>query len=75
MLRKLFIEHPSSVDETYFQHMAFALSFAGLLLMAGGAALIHAVVPGLCKTTASDLIRKMYARIEYRGVPAASPAE
>ncbi len=75
MLRKLFIEHPSSVDETYLEHMWFAVSFAGLLFAAGAAALVHAVVPGLCKTTASRLIRKMYARIEYRGVPSATPAE
>ncbi|WP_050931726.1 DUF6356 family protein [Aestuariivita boseongensis] len=75
MLRKLFIDHPASVDEGYFEHMWFAASFAGLLFAAGLAALIHAVIPGLCKTTASRLIRKMYARIEYRGVPAAAPAE
>lgn len=77
MLRKLFIDHPSSVDETYLEHMCFAVCFAGLLFAAGAAALVHAIIPGLCKTTASDLIRKMYARIEYRGVPApaAVPSE
>lgn len=75
MLKKLFIDHPSSVDETYFEHMWFAACFAGLLFAAGAAALVHAIVPGLCKTTASRLIRKMYARIEYRGVPTAIPSE
>ena len=76
MLRKLFIEHPESVDESYGEHMLFALSFAGLLFLAGFAALVHALVPGLCKKTASQLIRKMYARIEYRGVPSdVAPAE
>ncbi len=75
MLRKLFIEHPESVDETYLEHMWFAVRFAALLLAAGMAALVHAVIPGLCKTTASDLIRIMYARIEHRGAPAATPAE
>ena len=32
-LTRLFTEHPDSVDETYFEHMRFALSFAGLLLL------------------------------------------
>ena len=75
MFRKLFLDHPSSVDETYLEHMWFAFSFAALLFAAGAAALIHALIPGLCKTTASRLIRRMYARIEYRGVPAAVPSE
>ena len=75
MLRKLFMDHPASVDESYVEHMWFAIGFAGLLFAAGLAALVQAVIPGLCKTTASRLIRKMYARIEYRGAPAATPAE
>lgn len=65
-VKGFFTDHPASVDETYFQHMRFAFSFAGLLFMAGGAALIHAVFPAMCETTASRLIRKMYARIENR---------
>ena len=38
-LTRLFTEHPGSVEETYFEHMRFALSFAGLLCLAAGAAL------------------------------------
>ena len=76
MLKKLFIDHPASVDESYGEHMLFALRFAGLLFLAGAAALIHAIIPGLCKKTASQLIRRMYARIEFRGVaPSGTPAE
>lgn len=75
MFKDLFVNHPSSVDETYLEHMGFALRFAGLLFLAGTAALIHAVIPGLCEKTASNLIRKMYARIEHRGVPSGTPAE
>ncbi len=74
MFRQLFTDHPSSVDETYLEHMVFALGFAGLLILAASAALVHAVIPGLCKSTASQLIRNMYARIEHRG-PSATPAE
>ena len=41
-LKKLFTEHPDAVGELYFEHMGVALSFAGPLLAAGLAALVHA---------------------------------
>ena len=58
--------HPASVDETYFGHMRFALRFSGLLFAAGGAALVHAVLPAVFELTAGNMIRKMYAMIETR---------
>ncbi len=61
-----FIDHPASVNETYFEHLRFAVGFAATLFAAGGAALIHALIPPLFETTASRLIRKMHARIESR---------
>ena len=63
----LFTAHPASVDETYLQHLAFALRFAGLLTLAAGAALIHALLPFLCEKTASRIVAKLYARIHNRG--------
>ena len=35
--QRIFIEHPKSVNETYFQHMRVAGWFATRLLAAGGA--------------------------------------
>jgi len=35
MIRTAFTQHPSSVGETYTEHMGTALSFAGPLLLAG----------------------------------------
>lgn len=67
MFRRIFIEHPESVDESYFEHMAFALKFAGLLTLAAGAALIHAFIPAACEKTASKIIGKLYARTHNRG--------
>lgn len=58
--------HPASVGETYFGHMRFALRFSGLLFAAGGAALVHAVLPALFETTASRLIARMSAMVETR---------
>ena len=42
-----FIDHPASVNETYLQHARFAVGFSATLLLAAGAALIHAVAPPL----------------------------
>ena len=39
-LKTLFTDHPEAVGESYFEHMAVALSFAGPLLAAGLAALV-----------------------------------
>lgn len=61
-----FIDHPASVDETYLEHAWFALRFAGTLFAAGGAALIHAVIPPLFESTASRLIQKMHNTLQDR---------
>lgn len=58
--------HPASVGESYFGHMRFALRFAVLLLAAGCAALVHAVLPALFETTASRIILRLAAMIENR---------
>ncbi len=63
----LFTDHPASVNESYLEHMRFALGFGFWLGVAALAALVHAVVPGLCQTTASRIIRKLHARIDGRG--------
>jgi hypothetical protein len=72
---KLFTEHPASVDETYFGHMAFAAWFASRLFMAGGAALVHAVLPFMFETTASSIVRELYERTNNRKPGHAIPAE
>ncbi len=65
-LTKLFTEHPEAVNETYLGHMAFAGWFASRLFLAGGAALVHAVLPFLCETTASTIVRELYDRTANR---------
>ena len=65
-LAKLFTDHPASVHETYFGHMAFAAWFASRLFMAGGAAFIHAVLPFMFETTASRIVRELYERTSNR---------
>lgn len=65
-LIKVFNAHPQSVDETYWQHMQFAGSFSFKLLLAGLAAMTHAIFPFLFEKTAStillNLVNKMHNR-------------
>ena len=62
----LFTDHPATVNETYFGHMRFALGFAFWLSVAALAALVHAVVPAICETTAGRILKRLHARIESR---------
>ena len=66
MISKVFFDHPATVEESYFEHMAFAGGFAFKLFLAAAAALVHAIIPCLFEKTSGNLIRKMYARIENR---------
>ena len=66
-ITRLFTEHPASVNESYFQHMAFAGKFAFTLFAAAFAALIHAILPFLFEKTASTIVAKLYAKTHKRG--------
>lgn len=65
-LLSVFTNHPSSVGETYLQHMGVAFRFGCLLSVAAGAAFIHALIPAACERTASNMIRKLHAEMEKR---------
>ncbi|MBY5932488.1 hypothetical protein KUV51_05705 [Tateyamaria omphalii] len=67
MITRIFLTHPRSVDETYAEHAVFAGRFAFELLLAAGAAAVHAVLPCLFEKTASRMIADMYARTHNRG--------
>ena len=67
MIRRTFIDHPQSVDETYFEHLRFATGFASRLALAAGAALVHALIPCLCEKTASTIVRELFQKIDGRG--------
>ena len=65
-VRERFTNHPASVGETYGEHMRVALTFAGALVKAAGAASIHAFLPFLFTTTASQLVKKLHDRMARR---------
>jgi hypothetical protein len=65
-IAQLFTQHPASVDETFLQHMWFALTFSFWLFAAAGAAFIHAILPFMFEKTGSQIITKLYNRIHSR---------
>lgn len=67
MIRRIFLDHPADVDESFLEHMAFAGKFSGKLFLAAAAAAIHALIPCLFKTTASRIIAELYAKTHNRG--------
>jgi hypothetical protein len=84
IIERVFLDHPHRVNENFFEHMCFALTFSGRLFKAAAAAFLHALVPALCETTASQAIMEMHAEIAARraqmaksegfSAPAATPS-
>ena len=67
MIKRVFLNHPASVDETFWEHFLFALTFSATLFAAAFAALIHALIPCLFEKTASRLVAQLYHRTHNRG--------
>src|SRR5262245_41721972 len=73
ILDRVFLAHPRTVGESYLEHNAFAFRIGAKLLTAGAAALVHSIIPCLCETTASRIIRAMNADIVARRAKANQP--
>lgn len=63
---KFFTEHPNSVDETYLQHMWFALRYSFKLCLCCIAAFIHAFFPFLFTTWTSRKIEYLNKWVHTR---------
>ncbi len=76
MFRRLFLDHPETVGESYAEHFGVAGRF-GVTMIAGGiGALVHAVVPALCKTRGSDTVRELHRQmVAKRGAVSADHAQ
>ena len=61
--RDLFTEHPASVGETYWQHLAAAWGFSWRMMLASLACLIHALLPFLFVKTGSRAIAGLHDRM------------
>ena len=69
MFERLFLANPHSVGESYAAHFRAASAFAGLLLLAAVACLIHAVFPALFERTASGTVTQLHERMMRRVPP------
>ncbi len=65
--QRLFTAHPADVDETYFEHLRAASSFAGGLAVCTFCCFVHALIPGLFTTSASARVERMHERMHHRG--------
>ena len=63
MFRKLFLDHPASVGETYGEHAVFAASVGWTMLWGSIACFVHALVPALFPTTGSSAIIELHERV------------
>jgi len=64
---KAFTEHPNSVNETYKEHMVFALKKAKEVLKVSVILGVHAFLPFLYETEASNRIKKLNEEFNSRG--------
>lgn len=65
-MRRLFLDHPRSIGETYGEHLRQAAGFGGLMVWGGLACLIHALLPFLFERTASRCVSELHGRMSGR---------
>lgn len=63
MFRRLFLDHPASVDESYAEHFRVAAGFGGTMLLGAIGAFVHALVPALCTKTGSNAVKTLHERL------------
>lgn len=59
----LFTNHPASVGESYFEHMATSFSFSIRMFGGSVACLVHGLLPFLFTRTGSNQIRILHDRM------------
>jgi Family of unknown function (DUF6356) len=60
-------KHLAAADETYLEHLRFAL-LVGLIAMAAGlACIVHAILPAFCQKTCSRTVEQLQQLFESRG--------
>jgi Family of unknown function (DUF6356) len=62
-ISKLLTEHPTSVGETYAQHLAHAIGFGTRMVLAGVACILHGLLPFLFVRTGSRAVAQLHERM------------
>lgn len=65
MIRRLFLDHPESVNESYGEHARVAAGFGAAMLVGAMACFAHALVPALFKRTGSGTVKRLHARLNH----------
>jgi len=63
MIRRLFLNHPASVNESYGEHFRVAAGFGWTMLIGALGAFVHALVPALCQRTGSNTVKRLHLRL------------
>lgn len=63
MLRRLFLDHPKSVGESYTEHFGVASRFGMKMMWGGARCTLHAVLPFLFRTAGSDTVSALHAEL------------
>jgi hypothetical protein len=53
------MKHLRDINKTYFEHFRGAIYYAGVLFCLGTILIIHALIPCIFVTTASDKLQKL----------------
>jgi len=72
-LQHAFLDHPSSVNETYSQHLCVASGFGWRLMYSGFACFIHGLLPFLFVTTGSRMIEQLHDQMVVNRVRREAP--
>jgi hypothetical protein len=60
---RLFADHPASVGESYAQHFRAAAGFGLVMIGAGFACVVHAILPFAFVTRGSETVTRLYQRM------------
>lgn len=71
---RLFLAHPRSLGMSWGGHAAGAVRIGVELIIAGGACLIHALVPGWFTDTAGKTVMRLHDHMARRRADAVDPA-
>ena len=63
MIRRLFLDHPEAVGESYLEHLVVAGRFGLAMVVGGIACMIHALVPALFPITGSGTVTRLHAQM------------
>jgi hypothetical protein len=58
-----FTDHPTSVGETYGEHLVMASGFGARMILGGIACLLHGLLPFLFTRTGSQVITELHGRM------------